>query len=404
MKRTALRHLLGTFTGLAIVFLSIPAFAAPGDLFEADRGSVTIFRFNPDGSKTTFATGLTGPQALAFDAASNLFVADGNGGTTIFKFTPGGIKTTFAAGLNNPSDLAFDTTGNLFEADRGSGKILKFTPGGVPSTFAMGLNAPTGLAFDSAGNLFEADNGSGTIFKFAPDGTQSTFITGLNGPFRLAFDSSGNLFVSELAGFVAGAGTISKITPAGTKTTFASGLFNPTSLAFDTTGNLFEADFGSGNIFVFTPGGVKTTFASALNNPEGLAFEPTPHTLINISTRAFVGTGDAVLIGGFVVGGNGVVNGKVLIRAAGPSLTGAGVAGALQDPFLRLFDSHGNVFASNDNWKDSQQALIQGTGLAPTDDRESAIFAMLPAGAFTAIVTGVGNTTGIARVDVFSVQ
>jgi len=111
-----------------------------------------------------------------------------------------------------------------------------------------------------------------------------------------------------------------------------------------------------------------------------------------------------VLIGGFIVTGNGMVNSKVLIRAAGPSLTAQGVAGALQNPFLRLFDSHGAVITSNDNWKDTQQAAIQATGLAPTDDRESAILASLPAGAYTAIITGVGNTTGVARVDVFNLQ
>src|SRR5438874_1629149 len=243
------------------------------------------------------------------------------------------------------------------------------------------------------GDLFEADRGSNTIFSFTPDGTKTPFASGLNGPFRLAFDSSGNLFVSELAGMVPGAGTISKITPTGTTTgttsTFGSGLNNPTSLAFDAFGNLFEADFGSGTIFIFTPAGTKTTFVSALNQPEGLAFEPTPHQLFNISTRGFVGIGDAVLIGGFIVTGNGMVNSKVLIRAAGPSLTALSVSGALQDPVLRLFNSSGTVIASNDNWKDTQQAAIEATGLAPTDDRESAILATLPAGAYTAIVSGV---------------
>jgi sugar lactone lactonase YvrE len=398
MKKTALRHLIVTVAGLTTTLLSISVLAAPGDLFEADRGSNTIFRFTPDGTKTPFAaTGLNGPIALAFDAAGNLFESDFFG-NTIFKFTPGGTKSTFASALSGPTDLAFDSSGNLFEADRASGTIFKFAPNGTKTTFAAGLNLPTGLAFDSSGNLFEADNGSNTIFKFAPDGTKTTFVTGLGSPFRLAFDSSGNLFVSELAG------TISKITPTGTTSTFASGLGvnNPTGLAFDAFGNLFEADFGSGNIFIFTPAGTKTTFVSALSNPEGLAFEPTLHQLFNISTRGFVGTGDAVLIGGFIVTGNGMVNSKVLIRAAGPSLTAFGVAGALQDPVVRLFNSSGTVIASNDNWKDTQQAAIQATGLAPTDDRESAILASLPAGAFTAIVTGAGNTTGIARVDVFN--
>ena len=218
-------------------------------------------------------------------------------------------------------------------------------------------------------------------------------------PFGLAFDSAGNLFEADF-----GSGTIFKFTPTGTKTPFASGLSGPIGLAFDGSGNLFESDFTSGTIFIFTPAGIKSTFTTGLSAPEGLVFEPTVHQLRNISTRGLVGTGDAVLIGGFIVGGNGMVNGKILIRAAGPSLTAQGVTGALQDPVLRIFDSHGTVILSNDNWKDTQQAAIQATGLAPTDDHESAILASLPAGAFTAIVTGAGNTTGIARVDVFNVQ
>src|SRR5438270_40847 len=249
------------------------------------------------------------------------------------------------------------------------------------------------------GDLYEADFGSGTIFKFTPAGTQSPFASGLNRPTWLAFDAQGNLFVSDF-----NSGTIFKFTPDGTKSTFASGLNHPTGLAFDASGNLFESDIGSGTIFKFTPAGTKSTFATGLNNAIGLAFEPTPHQLRNISTRGFVGTGDAVLIGGFIVGGNGMVNGKVLISAAGPSLPAQGVFVALQHPVVRLFDSHGTVLLSNDNWKDTQQAESQAPGLAATDDRESAILASLPAGAFTAIVTGAGNTTGIARVDVFNVQ
>src|SRR5438270_244069 len=254
-------------------------------------------------------------------------------------------------------------------------------------------------AFAAPGDLFESDFGSNTIFRFTPGGTKTPFASGLNGPVGLAFDSAGNLFEADF-----GSGTIFKFTPAGIKSTFASGLNAPTALAFDGSGNLFEGDSGSGTIFIFTPGGIKSTFVTGLSTPEGLAFEPTPHQLLNISTRGFVGTGDAVLIGGFIVGGNGLINGKVLIRAAGPSLTAQGVTGALQDPVLRLFNSSGTVIASNDNWKDTQQAAIQATGLAPTDDHESAILASLPAGAFAASVTGAGNTTGIARVDVFNVQ
>jgi sugar lactone lactonase YvrE len=398
MKKTTLRYLLVTVAGLTTALLPISVVAAPGDLYESNFAGGTIFKFTPDGTSSPFASGLGGPIGLAFDGSGNLFEADSSSGK-IFKFTPGGTKTTFASGLSSPFGLAFDAAGNLFEADFGSGTIFKFAPDGTQTTFATGLSNPYGLAFDSSGNLFEGDFGSGTIFKFTPAGIKSTFASGLSFPVGLAFDAAGNLFEADR-----GTNTIFEFTPTGTKSTFASGLSTPEGLAFDSLGNLFEADFSSMSIFIFSPAGTKSTFATGLSGPEGLAFQPTPHQLFNISTRGFVGTGDAVLIGGFIITGNGMVNSKVLIRAAGPSLTALGVSGALQDPVLRLFNSSGTVIASNDNWKDTQQAAIQATGLAPTDDRESAILASLPAGAFTAIVTGAGNTTGVARVDVFNVQ
>jgi sugar lactone lactonase YvrE len=400
MKKTALRHLLMTVAGLVTAFVPTDISAAPGDLYESDQGTNTIFKFTSDGTKSTFATGLRDATGLAFDGSRNLFESD-LFSRTIFKFAPDGTKSTFASGVGVvgfPFGLAFDSSGNLFEADENSNSIFKFTPDGTKSTFATGLSAPYGLAFDSAGNLFEADTGSGTIFKFTPDGTKSPFATGLTHPIGLAFDGSGNLFVSDSP-------TIFKFTPAGTKSTFATGLNGPIGLAFDGSGNLFEADEGSGTIFKFTPAGTKSTFASGLSQPGDLAFEPPPHQLRNISTRGFVGTGDNVLIGGFILGGDGRVNGaSALIRALGPSLTAFGVPGALQDPTLQLFNSTGVMIASNDNWRDTQQSLIQATGLAPTDDRESAIYATLPAGAYTAIVRGANNTTGVALVEVYNLN
>jgi hypothetical protein len=126
--------------------------------------------------------------------------------------------------------------------------------------------------------------------------------------------------------------------------------------------------------------------------------------LANISTRGFVGTGDNVMIGGFIAGGQSNGSAQLLIRAVGPSLANLGVNGVLSDPMLALFDTNGQRFASNDNWKDTQQGEIQATGKAPLDDHESAILTRLPSGSFTAIVNGVNNTTGIALIEVFNVE
>jgi uncharacterized delta-60 repeat protein len=123
--------------------------------------------------------------------------------------------------------------------------------------------------------------------------------------------------------------------------------------------------------------------------------------LTNLSARAFVGAGDDVLIGGIIIRGRTDAATRVLVRAIGPALTGAGVTGSLSDPTLSLFDANGSIIASNDNWRDTQESDIFATGLAPSDNRESAIIALLNPGSYTAIVAGKGGATGIALVEFF---
>jgi len=127
-------------------------------------------------------------------------------------------------------------------------------------------------------------------------------------------------------------------------------------------------------------------------------------TLANISTRGFVDTGDNVMIGGFISGSSLNGGGTILVRAIGPSLVSSGVPNTLQDPILELHDSNGAVLQTNDNWKDTQAAEIMATGLAPMDERESAILTTLAGNAYTAIVRGMGNTTGVALVEVYNLQ
>ena len=126
----------------------------------------------------------------------------------------------------------------------------------------------------------------------------------------------------------------------------------------------------------------------------------TPTVLANISTRLRVETGDNVLIGGFIV--TGTAPKKVLVRAIGPSLP---VAGALADPILELRNSTG-VIRSNDNWRSTQEAEIIATTIPPANDAESAIVETLPANnsAYTAIVRGVNNGTGVALVEAYDLD
>ncbi len=124
-------------------------------------------------------------------------------------------------------------------------------------------------------------------------------------------------------------------------------------------------------------------------------------TLANISTRGLVQTGENVMIGGVIIGGT--TPAKTLIRAIGPSLSNQGVAGALQDPELQLVDRDGNII-SNDDWRATQEAEIIATTVPPPNSREAAIVATLVPGAYTAIVRGKNNTTGIALVEVYNLQ
>src|SRR5438477_130853 len=122
----------------------------------------------------------------------------------------------------------------------------------------------------------------------------------------------------------------------------------------------------------------------------------------NISTRGIVGTGEDVLIAGFVISGNQAK--KVIVRALGPTLSTLGVGGALADPTITIFNSSHVVVASNDNWRDKQQSEIAASGYAPPNDLESAIIATLPPGSYTAVVTGKNGGTGIGLVDLYQLD
>ncbi len=122
----------------------------------------------------------------------------------------------------------------------------------------------------------------------------------------------------------------------------------------------------------------------------------------NLSTRAFVDTGNSIVIAGFVLGG-GSGNDRAVARGIGPSLTAFGVANALADPTLELRDSNGAILASNNDWQDNpaQAAELTSAGLAPADNLESGIAITLPPGAYTALLAGRNNGTGVGVVEVY---
>ena len=281
----------------------------------------------------------------------------------ILKFTPGGSRAIFASGISNPSDLAFDYAGNLYVAEAGAvslGLVLKITPDGHVEIFSRPGGVPFGLAFDDRRNLFVGEFSSGSIYRIPPDGDRLfVFTDDVNGPNGLAFDANANLFVSDSV---------------------------------------------NGAVWKFTPAAVKSAFASNVGRPMAIAFEPIREKLRNVSARGLVGGGENVLIGGFILGGNALANSGVVVRAIGPSLSQYGIENTLSDPQLELYNASGTTIASNDNWQDTQATQINATGLAPRDAHESAIFATLPAGNFTAVVRGAVGSTGVALIEVYSLN
>jgi hypothetical protein len=155
--------------------------------------------------------------------------------------------------------------------------------------------------------------------------------------------------------------------------------------------------------------GAYTAVVRGKNNTSGVALievydlsQAVLAKLANISTRAFVSTGDNIVIAGFVLGSNGGDD-RVVVRGIGPSLTAFGVSNALANPTLELRDGNGVLLASNNDWQDNsaQAAELAAAGLAPSNNLEAAIAATLPPGLYTALLAGLNNGTGIGVVEVY---
>ncbi len=138
--------------------------------------------------------------------------------------------------------------------------------------------------------------------------------------------------------------------------------------------------------------------------PPGESTAATPR-LTNVSARTQVGTGGDTLIAGFVISGSS--NKTVLLRAAGPALVELGVSGVLLDPKLELYGSDGALVTSNDNWSGTAELTAAFTAVGAfsfeTTSKDAALLVTLRPGAYTAQVTGIGGTSGIALVEVYEV-
>ncbi len=127
-----------------------------------------------------------------------------------------------------------------------------------------------------------------------------------------------------------------------------------------------------------------------------------PAKVLNISTRGYVLTGENVMIGGLIVAGDDAS--PFVLRGIGPSLSNFGVPEVLADPLLELHDGNGGLIHANNDWHDTQELALQASGLAPTDDLESAILISVPPGNYTAVLKGADGGTGNGLVEVYKLS
>lgn len=214
------------------------------------------------------------------------------------------------------------------------------------------------------------------------------FVHETNAGTVLAWDANSE---PDIVGYRVHYGTVtapnSNLVDVGTTTTTINSLENGVTYTFAVTAyDTAGAESAYSKPVSFTPGSSRVI-------PEAI--------LHNISDRAFVQTGEDVVIGGFII--DGIVDKKVALRAIGPSLAAAGVSEALADPFLQILDSSGAVVGSNDDWNVPGQQL-EAFGLAPTDPREAALVTTLKPGAYSAIVSGQKGSAGVALFELYDLE
>jgi hypothetical protein len=255
-----------------------------------------------------------------------------------------------------------------------------------PATCSVSGATVTGLAAGSC--TVSANQGGDADYNAAPEATQTLSVGANAGTFSLVVTKSGD-----------GSGSITSA-PAGIDC-------GPSCAANFTAGTnvVLQAVPDAGSVFVGWVGACSGTgpcnisMNAAKSVAAAFSLPASVGRVINISTRGHVGTGEGVMIGGFVIAGS--TPKTVIVRGIGPSLAAFGVTGTLSNPRLDLYSGN-TIIASNDDWGSADNATaIQASGFAPSDARESAILITLNPGAYTAIVTGVGNATGVGMVEVY---
>ena len=337
------------------------------------------------------------------------------------------------AAFYNPPVPQFPSsyTGKYFFADLCNGWIRVFDPSaGTATGFATGIVNPVDLHVGSDGALYYLARGSGgQVFRISALPAQALNISGrarveigegvaISGfiitgpePKRVGVRGIG----PSLANFgVSGplADPVIQLSRGDGSLVMANDNWKNTQQAEITGAGLAPSNDKEAALIATLTAGNYTAIVTGKNGGTGVALaevydldQAADSRLANVSTRAQVGTGPDVLIGGFITG-NKIGATRVAVRALGPSLQQFGIANPLPDPRLELRNANGALLASNDNWQSdaSQAALISSYGLAPPNNLESAIAISLAPGPYTAIVTGKNNQTGIGLIEIYDEQ
>jgi hypothetical protein len=409
--------------------------------------TVTLQQVGPNvvatGSGAIDLTGLTFSRSNPFDPGI---------GASFIQTGPTSSRVDLYSNPNLSLLSGFGSGGGT-GANSGSGdsvgiNIVRHNPWGIPP--GLFLNVPedyvsgtalSDMAIYSGETLATLQVIPGTyVWKWGKGANQNFTLEILSsilpGPHITNFSTRASVQTGEgvtIAGFII-TGTGSKsVVVRGLGSTLAQPPFNvqgvladPTLQLFDSSGHPFwfndnwkdtqqaqiqatglapKNDLESGILQILQPGSY-TAILSGKNGTTGVGLVElydisggASAELTNVSTRGFVGTGDDVLIAGFISDGST----QVVVRGLGPTLAQPqfGVSGALADPMVTLVDGNGNVVRTNNDWKNTQQAEISATGKAPPNDLEAAILAPVAAGNYTAILSGNGGGTGIGLVEVY---
>jgi len=331
------------------------------------------------------------------------------------------------AAFYNPPVPQFPSSysGKYFFADLCNGWIRVFDPSaGTATGFATGIVNPVDLHVGPDGALYYLARGSGgQVFRISALPAQALNISGrarveigegvaISGfiitgpePKRVGVRGIG----PSLANFgVSGplADPVIQLSRGDGSLVMANDNWKNTQQAEITGAGLAPSNDKEAALIATLTAGNYTAIVTGKNGGTGVALaEVYDLDQAAVSTRAQVGTGSDVLIGGFITG-NKIGATRVAVRALGPSLQQFGIANPLPDPRLELRNANGALLASNDNWQSdaSQAALISSYGLAPPNNLESAIAISLAPGPYTAIVTGKNNQTGIGLIEIYDEQ